>query len=126
MKDVIMQELQQMRNDIGDMRREINNLSIEHRCRSNIRGHVTPHTHGGYKSHNPHVPHETIVQNLNGWIEKDEEDFLEDLVDEKDNHDDEVIGNTTLDAEEDSLSLPLNKFVKSKEKCERKRVEKMN
>ncbi|KAI5682416.1 hypothetical protein M9H77_03644 [Catharanthus roseus] len=33
-----------------------------------------------------------FCEDLNGWIEKDEEDCLEDIIDEKDSQDDEVLG----------------------------------
>ncbi|KAI5648421.1 hypothetical protein M9H77_34426 [Catharanthus roseus] len=59
---LIMQELQHMRKEIGDTGRDMTNLSMEQRGRSNIGGHVTPHTQRGYGSYNSHVPYETPVQ----------------------------------------------------------------
>lgn len=51
---VILQELQHMRKDMTYMRRNMTNL--EHIGRSNIIGHVTPHTQRGYGSYNAHGP----------------------------------------------------------------------
>ncbi|KAI5682069.1 hypothetical protein M9H77_03297 [Catharanthus roseus] len=62
---VIIQELQQMRKDMMDMRRDMTKLSMEQRGRSNIGEHVTPHTQRGYGSYIPHVPYETPVQSTN-------------------------------------------------------------
>ncbi|KAI5676935.1 hypothetical protein M9H77_07885 [Catharanthus roseus] len=41
---VIMQELQSMRKEMGDKRRDITNVSMEHKDQINIIGHVTSHT----------------------------------------------------------------------------------
>ncbi|KAI5663820.1 hypothetical protein M9H77_23143 [Catharanthus roseus] len=49
-----------MRKDMTDMRRDMSNLSMEQRGRTNIGGHVA--TQRGYVSYNPHVPYETPVQ----------------------------------------------------------------
>ncbi|KAI5672425.1 hypothetical protein M9H77_12789 [Catharanthus roseus] len=59
---VNMQKFQQMRKEMEDMRRDMTNLFMEQRGRSNIGGHVTPHTQRGYGSYNPHVPYETTIQ----------------------------------------------------------------
>ncbi|KAI5666973.1 hypothetical protein M9H77_16826 [Catharanthus roseus] len=45
---VIMQDLQVMRKDMKERRGNIANLSMEHRDKSNIRGHVTSDTQWGY------------------------------------------------------------------------------
>lgn len=51
----IMQELKRMKKDIT-------NLSLEHRGRSNNEGDVTPNTQWGYRSYNSHVPYDSPAQ----------------------------------------------------------------
>ncbi|KAI5663915.1 hypothetical protein M9H77_23238 [Catharanthus roseus] len=69
--------------------------------------------------------HNIEEKDLNGWIEKDEEDCLEDLVYEKDSHVDEVIGDTSLEAEQDALSLVTIRTLTTQAIDEKSREKKM-
>ncbi|KAI5650157.1 hypothetical protein M9H77_36162 [Catharanthus roseus] len=50
-----MQELQQIRKDMTDMKGNMINLSMEHRSRNNIGEHVTSHTQWGYRNFSPYA-----------------------------------------------------------------------
>ncbi|KAI5653730.1 hypothetical protein M9H77_30917 [Catharanthus roseus] len=51
---IIMQELQSKQREMGYVRREITNLSIEQRGQSHIEGHVNSHSQKGYGNYNRH------------------------------------------------------------------------
>ncbi|KAI5667872.1 hypothetical protein M9H77_17725 [Catharanthus roseus] len=51
---VIMKELQQMRQDMNDSRRDVTDQYVEHRGRSDHVDHVSPPTERGYGNHTSH------------------------------------------------------------------------
>ncbi|KAI5667458.1 hypothetical protein M9H77_17311 [Catharanthus roseus] len=58
----IMQELQSTRGEMGDIGRDVTNLSIEQRVQSHMEGYANSHTQRAYGNYNRHGSFEIPVQ----------------------------------------------------------------